>query len=190
MSLAPLFLLVFSPLITRDPLTKSGIFGIALSMLGSWILLATKPSGTDYNSAQRRKGVGLALATSFCFALYTCFDRLAVQAASPALSGFAMTLFAAVMFLPAVIFNPARRSSMKAASSPLLIRGALEVAFMVTKLWALVYLQAPYVAAVTRLSLLFLIVGGHFFFKEGDLVKRLLAGLLVVGDALVVIIWP
>ena len=79
---------------------------------------------------------------------------------------------------------------MKAASSPLLIRGALEVAFMVTKLWALVYLQAPSVAAVTRLSLLFLIVGGHFFFKEGDLVKRLLAGLLVVGGALVVIIWP
>lgn len=190
MSLAPLFLLIFSPLITGDPLTNSGIIGIILSMMGSWILIDSYPSEKNFSSAQIKKGVVLALMTSFFFSLNTCFDRLAVQIASPVFSGFTMTLLAAIFFLPAVISNPNRINSMKLAATPLLIRGVLEVSFMVTKLFALTYLQAPYVAAITRLSLLILILGGYFFFNEGDLIKRLLAGMLVICGALIVIIWP
>ncbi len=186
LSLAPLFLLFFSPLITGDPLTLSGVIAIALSVAGSAVLLwrPVKPHGQ-----QAVRGIFLALGASFFFALNTCFDRLTVQIASPVFSGFMMTIVAAIFFLPTVCLRGARVKALSIAWLPLIGRGALEVAYMVTKLIALTYFQAPYVMAVGRLSLVFSIVGGHLLFKEGDFQRRIIAGILIVGGALVVMLW-
>jgi drug/metabolite transporter (DMT)-like permease len=66
------------------------------------------------------------------------------------------------------------------------VRGLLEVAFMVSKLYALQYLQAPYVVGVQRLSLLLSILGGSLFFKEPDVVRRLAAGILILGGVFLI----
>jgi drug/metabolite transporter (DMT)-like permease len=68
----------------------------------------------------------------------------------------------------------------------LLIRGAMEIAFMVCKLYALTVLQAPDVVAVQRLSLVLSIIGGRMFFKEPDFERRLAAGLLILGGVFMV----
>jgi len=62
----------------------------------------------------------------------------------------------------------------------------LEIAFMVCKLHALQYLQAPYVVSIQRLSLIFSIIGGRLFFQEADFGRRLASGVLILGGVIVI----
>ena len=181
MSLAPLFLLVLSPLITGDVPSAVGVFAVLLSFAGG--LLNVVGRSRVHLDADQRKAILLALCTSFCFALNICFDRLAVQTASPLFSGFMMTLLCAIFFLPLMWGRAERWGSLPGAARPLTYRAVLEVLFMITKLSALQYLQAPYVSALGRVALILSIVGGRVVFKEEDFVKRLISGLLIAAGA-------
>lgn len=200
-SLAPLFLLFTSPLITRDPLSMSEAVAVILVVLGS-LLLVYRPSARGWG--EQRKGIVLATLAAVFFSLNSCFDRLAVQEGTPrvedarveeftmkllgtpAFAGFTMTLLSATFLLPWVLFSPVRQASMRAESRGLWIRGFLEVAFMVSKLTALIYLKAPELVGMMRLSLVLSIVGGKIFFKEPDFARRLAAGMLILAGVLVI----
>ena len=128
-----------------------------------------------------------ALLAALFFSLNTCFDRLAVQHASATWSAFAMTLLAA-MFLAPLFWR--RRGSLGELKSQLGLftaRGAIEVVFMVSKLWALQYLQAQYVAALQRVSVLLAVINGQLFFAEDRFLVRLSAALMMlVGIGLII----
>src|SRR5262249_44692351 len=91
-------------------------------------------------------------------------------------SGFTMTLLSALFLAPFVVFRRDRLQALRAHRAGLLVRGGLEIAFMVCKLYALQFLQAPDVVAVQRLSLVLSILGGRVFFKEPDFKRRLAGG--------------
>ena len=67
-------------------------------------------------------------------------------------------------------------------------RGFLELIFMAAKLYAIRVLKGPYVVGIMRLSVIFSIIGGWLFFREGDFRRRLAAGMLIVGGV-VLIAW-
>lgn len=187
LALSPVFLLVASPLITGDSISAQGAAGVAFVIGGNLLLLGAKYKDEERWGKIRPnlKGICLAAASSFFFCLNTCLDRLAVQRGSPAMSGFTMTLLAALLLAP-----PLARGGQGAALSlhakPFLLRGFFETAFMVTKLSALQFLPAPYVDGIIKLSLLFSILGGRFVFKEEEFGSRLVAGgLVTVGVVLI-----
>jgi drug/metabolite transporter (DMT)-like permease len=198
-SLSPLFLLITSPLITRDPLALPDVVAVVLAVGGS-LLMVYQPSKTSW--AAQKKGILLATGAALFFSLNSCFDRLAVQKGTAAFSGptktflfelfvavfsgFTMTLLSALFLAPFVVFRRDRLQALRAHRSGLLLRGSLEIAFMVCKLYALQFLQAPDVVAVQRLSLVLSILGGRMFFKEPDFRRRLAAGLLILAGVFVV----
>jgi drug/metabolite transporter (DMT)-like permease len=182
-SLSPLLLLVTSPLITGDPLHMVDAVAVVLVVVGS-LLMVYRPSTTGW--AAQRKAILLACGAALFFSLNSCFDRLAVQRGTPVFSGFSMTLLSALFLLPFVFFRKDRLRSMRCHSAGLLLRGALEIAFMVCKLSALQFLAAPDVVAVQRLSLVLSIIGGKMFFKEPDFKRRLAAGILILVGVFVV----
>ncbi len=182
-SLSPLFLLITSPLITQDPLTLPDVVAVILVVGGS-LLIVYRPAQAAW--AGQEKGILLASGAALFFSLNSCFDRLAVQTGTPVFSGFSMTLLSALFLAPFVVFRRDRLQALGAHRTGLLIRGGLEIAFMVCKLYALRFLQAPDVVAVQRLSLLLSIIGGRMFFKEPDFKRRLGAGLLILGGVFVV----
>jgi uncharacterized membrane protein len=179
---------------------------------GSWI---RKNSGSGENTriltnsatrsfAAQKKAVILATCAALFFSLNSCFDRLAVQKAVPgfetaapsldstvvraAYSGFAMTLLSALFLAPLVLGNKLRLAGLASNWRGLWLRGFLEAAFMVCKLSALVYWQAPYVAGFQRFSLVLSIIGGKVFFKEQDFGRRMAAGILILGG-IILIAW-
>jgi drug/metabolite transporter (DMT)-like permease len=170
-------LLVTSPLITGDPLSLPGAGAVVLVVLGS-LLLVYRPGHASWST--QRKGILLASGASLFFSLNSCFDRLAVREGTPVFAGFSMTLLSALFLLPLVLRRK-RREALWDQQRPLWVRGFLEIAFMVSKLYALQYLQAPYVVGVQRLSLVLSILGGRVFFQEQDFGRRLAAGLLILG---------
>lgn len=182
-SLAPLFILFTSPLITKDPLSIPEAAAVVLVVLGS-LLLVYRPSARGWG--EQRKGIVLATLAAVFFSLNSCFDRLAVKEGTPVFAGFTMTALSAGFLLPWVLFNEARQGKMHAERGGLWLRGFLEVAFMVSKLTALQYLKAPEVVGMMRLSLVLSIVGGKLFFNEPDFARRLAAGLLILAGVFVI----
>ncbi len=185
LSLAPVFLLFLSSIITGEEIPMLGYLGVILVVVGS-LLLIHKP-GTRLGGIPRQ-GIYCAVAASFFFAINNCFDKLAVQTASPTLSGFIMTLISAAFLLPGAWRVSGGAEQLKAHTTPFVLRGFFEVAFMVGKLSALIYLPAPYVMALVRGALLLSIVGGKLAFNEPDFVKRLLSGILVVSGLATIIL--
>jgi len=175
LGMAPLFLLVVAPLLIGDIISIYGIFAVLLTVAGSFMLLTGK------RQTGSTRAVLIALASAFFFSLNTSFDKLAVQEASPLLSAAAMTLAAGgLLGLPALRSRAISTNPLFSGNYlPLMIRGFLELLFMVTKLTALLYLPAQYVAALGKVSLLLAVFGGGLFFKEGQIFRRV-AGCLVI----------
>ena len=190
-SLSPVFLLVTSPLITGDALSLTEIGSVAL-IVAAGILLVYKPAragGSESRKADRDvlKAIVLAICASVFFSLNSCFDRLAVQQASPVWSGFTMTAAAGLIFLPRVLSVAAFRHDLTLNWRLFLLRGIFEFIFMTLKLIALQFISAPYAVTLMRASILFTILGGGVILHEGDLKRRLFAGGLTLLSVAVVV---
>ena len=183
-SLNLIFLLFTSPFITGDIPNFYGAFGVVLSALGSIFVVSKK---TEAKNNAQKKGIILALLSALFFSLNACFDRMAVQSSSAAMSGFGMTLLSCFILLPLVIRNKTIKTEISSNLYPLFTRGFLEVTFMVFKLMALQYLQAPYVAGITRAALIFSIISGRIVFKEENFKSKLLGGFLIILGSLLII---
>jgi len=182
-ALMPFFLLLFSPIITGDALTLRGIAAVLLTVVGS-LLLIYEPTAVE--EKRRTKAIKYAVTAALLFSLNSCFDRLTVQIASPVFSGFAMTILSALILSPCLLRRKAGVAAIRSEGRAVWLRGFFEVAFMVLKLSALQYLQAPYVTAIMSLSLLLSVVGGRYLFKEGHFVRRFgAAALMVCGTMLI-----
>lgn len=166
-SLYPIFLLFLSPLITGDPLSSNILLGVVASVVGT-VILVYKPTAKIH-----WKAVIFGTISSIFFALNGCFDRLSVQSASPALSGFCMTLFSCVLLTPLLSREVNIIPSLRSGLFPLFQRGFFEVGFMVLKLWALTHLSAPEVSAILRATLILNVLGGNAFFAELNLYRKL-----------------
>jgi drug/metabolite transporter (DMT)-like permease len=186
LSLSPLVLLITSPLLTGDPLSLAEIASVFLVVIGS-MLMVYRPSG--HKGKSQKRGIILAGGAALFFSLNSCFDRLAVERGTPVFSGFAMTLLSALFLVPFVVGRADRVESLRLHWAGFLIRGMLETAFMVCKLFALQTMHAPALAGIQRLALLLSIVGGRVFFKEGDFLRRMAAGFLIVIGVIVVAWW-
>lgn len=180
----PLLLLVLSPLVTGDPLRWNEVVGIFCVVAGS-LVIVVRPDRSALKAQQ--KGVAIALVSGVFFALNTCLDRLAAQQSSALFSGFAMTALAALFILP-FMFRVQRQRDLVAHYRGFLLRGFFEAAFMICRLWALQYYSGPLVVAVQRLSFVISIIGGRVFFKEGDFLRRMVAGTIVLLGAAVALL--
>ena len=182
-ALSPLFLIVASPLITGDPLTPYAVGAVGCAVCGTLTLLY-RP-GMKWKHAER-KSILFGFAAAFCFALNNCFDRLAVQIASPALSAAFMTTIVALMLAPFGLRQQRAFHQLRGSAGYFGLRAVFEVTFMVVKLGALQYLQAPYVVCLMQIALLFSILGGKVLFNEGEFLRRLLAGSLILTGVVLV----
>ncbi len=186
-AMAPLFVLVSAPLITGDQPTLASVVSLVLVSVGS-LLLVYRPKHPDWGS--QKKAIFLALGAAFFFGVNTCFDRLAAKEGegtySFVFSAFAMTFVSAVFLLPLVLPRVDRLRDLRDYQGGFWARGALETAFMSGKLYSMQELRPDEATAIMRLSLVLSILGGGVFFRERDLVRRLLAGVIILAGVFIV----
>jgi len=184
-SLSPVFLLFTSPWITGDPITANGVVGVLLVAVATVFFVYDPNRRTPTVS---RKAIVFALLSAFFFSLNTCFDRLAVQIATPLWSAFAMNLLAALFLLPLYLRSKGGSRELRAEIKLFSLRGLIETFFMITKLWALQFLQAPYVAALQRVSILITVINGRVFLDEPFFARRIFAALLMLAGVIVILL--
>ena len=184
LALYPLILLFTSALVTHDLVANQAILGTVFSVIGTLVILY-RPS----NSTEKfpKRAVMFGLLSAVFMSINTSLDRMAAQTGSPILSGFLMTLLAGLFVLPGTLRVTGWRAQLIVNSRLFSWRGLFEILFMVTKLYALQILAAPYVVGIQRVSLLFAVVSGRLIFKEQHFLQRLMGGMcVVVGIALIV----
>lgn len=182
----PLILLILSPIITGDAVSWPVISATFIIVAGSIALVWQ--SGLR-GAGNQTKGILFALGAAFCFALNTSFDRLAAQVSTPVFASFTMTLFAAVFLLPFLYRSGKVLPQLNRHKGNFALRGLFEILFMVSKLYALRSLPAPYVVGIMKISLLLSILGGHFIFKEKDVLRRFVAGTLILLGVLLILFY-
>jgi uncharacterized membrane protein len=183
-SLHPVITLIFSPLITGDPLNQNIVLGVLLATLGTYFFLKV-PKKIPL------KSLIFSLLAAVFFSLNNCFDRLSAQSASALFGAFAMNMLAGFFTLPLIFIRPGARQSldqMQTSKGLFSLRGLFEAVFMTLKLMAVSVLQAPVASAILRLNLILQVFAGRAFFHEEGLLFRVIGSLLIVLGAIVTLI--
>ncbi|MCB0344053.1 MAG: hypothetical protein KDD66_03005, partial [Bdellovibrionales bacterium] len=93
----------------------------------------------------------------------------------------------ALMLAPFAIKRVGWRAELATNRHSLWGRGGLEVTFMIAKLAALQFLQAPYVSGLMKSSILVSVIGGRVLFREGDFGRRMLASALIIFGCVIIV---
>lgn len=183
-SLHPIMTLIFSPLLTGDPLSPNIIWGVLLATTGTYCFLKV-PAKISVRT------LTFSLIATVFFSLNSCFDRLSAQNASALLGAFSMNMMAGFLTLPFMLIQPGASiacKQLKQESVAFSLRGFFEAVFMTLKLLAVSVLQAPVASAIFRLNLIFQVIAGRAFFSEEGLLLRTIGSILIILGSLISLI--
>lgn len=196
--------LAFTPVLTAlsgwlllgESVSSQGLAGVLLVVVGAYLLnLEHARLGRPRTwfapllAITRNRGARLMLGVACIYGITSVLGKGAM-AHMPG-SGFGAVYFVLVGFFTLLVFGLREPKALATLVRPrpahLLVAGLMAL-MIVTHFMALALVQAAYMIAVKRLSILFGILLGAMFFAEGRLARNLAAaGLMVGGVALILI---
>ncbi|MCB2228396.1 MAG: DMT family transporter [Desulfarculaceae bacterium] len=193
LSFTPLFVAVIGFLVLGESLDGWGLGGIVLVVIGAYTLnLHTIGQGgwsQPIRAIFREKGSWMILLTSLLYAYTLTMCKNAMLGSSP---WFMAGVYPSVLAILVVAgMGVAGRLGWDWLRRPWGVAGVglSTVAMVICHYWALSMAPAAYMIAVKRLSILMAVAYGGVFLKEARLGQHLLAGGLMVGGAVVILLW-
>jgi drug/metabolite transporter (DMT)-like permease len=196
MAFSPVFIVVLGQLLLDETVSSRGLAGIALVVTGSWLLnfenigrLSLKAMLAPFRAIVRNPGSRMMLMASLVYAFAAVGSKDAMLAVGP--EGFGALYFTIVgsfsLLAVALVRPRAFRILHEQPVASLTVAGLMAV-MVITHFLAIAQVEAAYMIAVKRTSLLFGILYGAILFGEQHLGRHLLAGsLMVAGVALIAI---
>lgn len=194
MAFTPVFILLLGYVVLGESVSSRGIAGIGLVVLGSWLLnfetvgrLRLHTLLAPFRAVARNPGSRMMLLAAFIYAFTAAGSKAAMQHVGS--SGFGALYFVVVgsasLLLVAVARPRAYRIVTEQPAASLLVAGLMAL-MVVTHFAAIAQVEAAYMIAVKRTSMLFGILYGALLFRERHLGRHLMAGaLMVIGVALI-----
>jgi drug/metabolite transporter (DMT)-like permease len=180
---APLLTTIAAYYIAGETLSPLMGAGVAMVLAGIYVLGVHGGLGA---ARMNRGAVMFALATSVFIAAYTIVDGLGVRLSQSA-AAYTAAIFAAdcVLFSSIVIWWRGLRivKDLAAQMQTGLIAGALSLGSYWVVLWAMTEAPIGAIAALRETSILFALMLGTFWLKEGLTLPRILAALLITAGA-------
>ncbi len=196
-TLTPLFLLVTSPLIVQEWPTGADALGVALLVVGSYVLNLSPhaPSGSTVwdlfwaplVAMARSPGSRLMLCVAFIWSITSNFDKIGVLNSSPLLWAIALFTVIAGGMVPFVFLRRGSRGlkPLVAQWRLLGVTGGFNAIAITFQMLALTLAPVAQVIAVKRMSALLSVLIGHFFFGEKGLRERLLGAAIMVSGVVI-----
>lgn len=192
LSFTPLFLLATSPLMLGEFPSSWGLVGVVLIVVGSYVLNIHKHDHGDYLAPLKAifqdKGTRIMLLVAFIFSFTSNFDKMGVVNSSPLFWVVMIHIFLTITLLPIMMYKSPncwsiiRNKTKKIA--PLGILNAFKLSFQMI---ALNLVIVPYVISIKRMSILFSVLIGYFFFKEKHIKKRIIGASIMLAGAIFII---
>ncbi len=186
----PLFLLLTSPLILGEYPAPLGILGVMLIVFGSYLLNISKVNDGllgPFKALLKKKGPKLMLLVAFLFSITSNIDKIGVQNSSPIFWAFSINVFVMLAIIPLIFFKSEHDfSSIKTDFKVLFPIGFFSALTIIFQMIAISLTLVAYVISIKRVSVVFGVLWGRFFFKETGIKERL-AGTLVMVLGVVLI---
>jgi drug/metabolite transporter (DMT)-like permease len=216
LSFTPVFLIGTSYLILHEVPSLFGFLGICIIVSGSYVLNISaghKHVLDPVRSMMRNRGSWYMLIVAFLFAVSINFDKIALLNSDP-FFGMALTVMSigiAFLFmsaysrtvrtnqdrdLPDVPLKEAGQQDLPPRAVPvkqftlLCLLIGLFVAIEAASINMAYTLQiVPYVIAIKRLSIIFMVLYGTIVLSEGDLTKRVIGAAIMVAGAIIILLF-
>lgn len=189
LAFTPAFIVLTGYLLLGEQVTTPGLVGIGLIVLGAFSLNAKRGGGwlAPLRAIAHERGSRFMLFAAAIYSLTAVMGKAAMQHVPPLFFGpFYFLVLGLAAPLVLCIDRPARVKALWRQPQAHLLIGLLAAGMVLTHFLALSQIEAAYMIAVKRTSLLFGIIYGALLFGEQRLRQHLLAGsLMVVGVALV-----
>ena len=188
----PIFILIFALILLKEQISLPGFLGILIAVFGSYVIHLPSFRFSDLSvpfRAFRSKSFLYSMAAGACTAAYSLINKKNVEAVDPLTLMYLIFVFM-VLFLFAYIFVRNGSSEIKeearANKRNLLLIGILTFLGSLLVLFALQISKVSYLGAARNVSIVFGVLLGTLFLKEGYGRIRLAASLLVFGGVLLI----
>ena len=216
LSFTPVFLIGTSYVILHEAPSFFGFLGICIIVSGSYVLNIS--AGHErvldpVRSMMRNRASWYMLIVAFLFAVSINFDKIALLNSDP-FFGMALTVMSigiAFLLISAYFFKVRRNQKKDLPSNPLKKEGQQEIqaravpqkqfAILTLLIGLFVAIEAasinvaytlqivPYVIAIKRLSIIFMVLYGTIILSEGDITKRVMGATIMVLGAMIILLF-
>jgi drug/metabolite transporter (DMT)-like permease len=213
LSFTPVFLIGTSYLLLHELPSAAGIIGICIIVSGSYVLNISAEHEhflDPVRSMMQNRGSWYMLIVAFLFAISINYDKIAMLSSDPVF-GMAFTLliissaFALISVFTGKIAGkypvkgalsstipgrvPAPAFSLQPYLVPAFLAGFFVAAECVSINIAYTLQIAPYVIAIKRLSIIFMVLYGTIVCSENELRTRFMGAALMVGGAVIILLF-
>ncbi len=189
LAFTPVLVIVTGWLVLDETVSSRGLLGILLVVAGSWLLnfeQAERQSPATVLAPLRaivvNRGSRLMLLTAAIYAVTSVGGKAAMEWLPAAQFGaFYFAVLAVVVFVFTALTKPRALRVGRFGVLPLLVVAGFMALMVITHFLALAEVEAAYMIAVKRTSLLFGMLYGAMLFAERHLARHIVAGALMIG---------
>lgn len=190
LALSPIFMIFTSNLILGERLGKFGMAGIVLTAVGAYLLnVRTTRKGIlePFKAIRRERGSLYMIIVAFIYSITSNLGKMAVLHSSPLFFAATYLPILSVLFFPILVWK--NQGKMKQLFSHATLFGLIGFAIAlatITHFLAVNLAEVAYVISVKRMSLLFGIMYGAFWFKETNVMERLIGGFVMILGVIII----
>ena len=195
LSFTPVFNIATGWLVLGEQLSVSGMTGICLVVVGAYLLNLEHAQGSLKNWYQPiraifyQQGARRMLLAALIYSFTSVGGKAAMQHIPP--MTFGALYFIILGFITLVIVSITRPGELRILTRKPLAHfavGGFMALMVVTHFMALSMVEAAYMIAVKRISLLFGILYGAWLFKEQGISKNLTSGLIMIIGVMIILL--
>lgn len=190
LAFTPLFLVFTGFFMLKEVISIQGLVGIFLIVLGSYFLnFHTVTTGLlgPFKAIVHEKGSWLMLIVSALFSINSILGKIAIQYSSPEFYSFLLVVIMTVFTFPLPLWKTKRLGRQIWKNKVILTWIGLTNAVMIfshTK--AVILTNVAYMISIKRLSLLFSVYFGYYFFHEKNIKERALGSCIMLAGAVMI----
>ncbi|MBF0135781.1 MAG: DMT family transporter [Magnetococcus sp. DMHC-1] len=185
LAFSPLFLLLTSPLMIDESPSMTGMIGILLIVIGSYVLnLRSRAAGpwAPFRAMLQTPGPRLMLMVTLLWSIGANLDKMAIRYASPLFYSIAVYTLMALFTAPvALLLARDRLGDMSRHARILALLGTLNTFSIICQMTATAVTLVPYVIAVKRTSIVLGVLWGGFVLREAGLTERLTGAAIMLA---------
>jgi drug/metabolite transporter (DMT)-like permease len=190
LAFTPVFVVATGWLVLGEQVSQFGLVGIGLVVIGSWWLNYEPGAGglgAPFRAITANRGARLMLTAASIYSLTSVGGKAAMDWMPP--EQFGAVYFVLLGLLTLVVIAVTRPKALRVGRFgvvPLLVVAGFMAVMVVTHFMALAKVEAAYMIAAKRTSLLFGMLYGAILFRERHLSRHLAAGILmIIGVAII-----
>lgn len=180
----PLFLLITSPVIVHEFPSISGLIGIILIILGSYILNLKERHGghlAPLKALIKENGPRLMLVVAFIWSITSNIDKIGVKNSSPVFWVIANSIFWATVLCPIMLLKSKKAvRNIPANLKTLIPIGIFAGLGGIAQMTAINLALVAYVISIKRTSAIISVLLGYFIFKEKNIKERLIGAIIMI----------